>query len=401
MSRAADYTIKGFLYQFNKSALEILKADNSATVNIEGVIEDVEVVTSTMTTGIQCKYHEASSGFTPSTIFKPLLQMLGHFAAHPTDSIRYVLFAHFPGAETAQPSVGKNECNSALTSIDRALKKYVDAVPSTVDIDGFLNNFTMDFGPCYDDLVAQVSKALEDNGIPVGEIETLAYPNAINIIAGISILHDPAKRQITRKQFIDQLNGIRTTAISRWTMALKTKDKLLKVRRKQLKVHLDKNSRLRYLVIDPHTLTDYDSEIVLFISDYIGKYHFKTAHICTPALCFCATRTDVQDIQHRLFTKGIITTDGYVGNQFEESYFFREPFSAKSTGGTIQREFVLRVTNWDDHGSVLNKRKCDDLFILGAPDCSSLETIDVNVEHLAGVTINEIKFVMGVSDVYE
>ncbi|GAJ24547.1 unnamed protein product, partial [marine sediment metagenome] len=147
-------------------------------------------------------------GFTPSTIFKPLLQMLGHFAAHPTDSIRYVLFAHFPGAETAQPSVGKNECNSALTSIDRALKKYVDAVPSTVDIDGFLNNFTMDFGPCYDDLVAQVSKALEDNGIPVGEIETLAYPNVINIIAGISILHDPAKRQITRKQFIDQLNGI-------------------------------------------------------------------------------------------------------------------------------------------------------------------------------------------------
>jgi hypothetical protein len=75
MSRAADYTIKGFLYQFNKSALEILKADSSATVNIEGVIEDVEVVTPAMTTGIQCKYHETSTGLTPSTIIKPLLQM--------------------------------------------------------------------------------------------------------------------------------------------------------------------------------------------------------------------------------------------------------------------------------------------------------------------------------------
>ncbi|MDY0191837.1 MAG: hypothetical protein RBR22_14025 [Desulfuromonas sp.] len=45
MSRAADYTIKGFLYQFNKSVLEILKAEDNDTVNIEGVIEDVEVVT--------------------------------------------------------------------------------------------------------------------------------------------------------------------------------------------------------------------------------------------------------------------------------------------------------------------------------------------------------------------
>lgn len=401
MSRTADYTIKGFLYQFNKSALEILSAEENGIVSLEGVIEDIEVVTPTATTGIQCKYHEASAGFTPSTIFKPLLQMLGHFAVHPTAEIEYVLFAHFPGAGAAPPSVGKTECESALASTDKALKKYVAAVPSSIDIDGFISKFTMEFGPCYDDLVEQVSKALEDNGIPVGEIETLAYPNAINIIAGISILHYPAERQITRRQFLCQLNGIRTTAISRWTMALRTKENLLKARRKQLKVHFDKNSRLRYLVIDPHTLGDYESEIVLFISDYIDKYHFKPAHISTPVLCLCATRAEVQEIQHRLYTKGIVTTDGYIGAQFEESYFFRDPFSAKGTGGTVQREFALRITNWDDHGSVLNNRKCDDLFILGEPDCASLETIDVNVEHLSGAAIKEIKFVMGVSDVYE
>lgn len=401
MSRAADYTIKGFLYQFNKSALEILKADSNATVNIEGVIEDVEVVTPTTTTGIQCKYHEAGTGFTPSAIFKPLLQMIAHYAANPTGKIQCVIFAHFPAVGATPPSVGKAECQAALSTNDKTLKRYVDAVPPTVDIDAFLGNFTMEFGPCYDDLVKDVFTELENNGIPVGDIETLAYPNAINIIAGISILHDSSQRQTTRTQFLDQLNNIRTTAISRWTMALKTKDKLLKARRKQLKVHLDKNSRLRYLVIDHNTLVEYDAEIVLFITDYIEKYHFKTAHISTPVVCFCATREEVQDIQHRLYTKGILTTDGYVGTHFEEAHFFRDPFSAKGTGGTVQREFALRVTNWSDHGSVLNKRKCDDLFILGDPDCGSLETIDVNVERLSGATIKEIKFVMGVSDVYE
>lgn len=401
MIRTADYTIKGFLYQFNKTVLEILRADDSATVNIEGVIEDVEVVTPTTTIGIQCKYHEASSGFTASAIFKPLLQMLVHFSANPIDKIKYVLFAYFPGAENKSPTVGKDECGAARSSQDKSLKKYIDKISSTINIDEFLKKFTMEFGPCYDKLVTQVTSALEDNGIPNGEIETIAYPNAIHIVAEISILHDPDKRNITRKQFLDRLNGIRTTAISRWTMALKTKDKLLKARRKQLKVHLDKNSRLRYLIIDPDTLSDYEAEIVLFISDYIEKYHFKPAHISTPLLCICTTRTKVQEIQHRLYTKGIVTTDGYVGAQFEESSFFRDPLSAKGTSGTIRREFVLRVTDWDNHSNVLNKRKCDDLFILGAPDCASLETIDVNVESLSGATIKEIRFIMGVSDVYE
>jgi len=50
---------------------------------------------------------------------------------------------------------------------------------------------------------------------------------------------------------------------------------------------------------------------------------------------------------------------------------------------------------------VLNNRKCDDMFIIGEPDCASLNTVDVNVEHLAAASIKEIKYVMGVSNVYE
>ena len=401
MTRTADYTIQGFLYQFNKSALEILNAEDNAAINIEGVIEDVEVVTPTMTTGIQCKYHEASTGFTPSAIYKPLLQMLGHFATCSTTNMKYVLFAHFPGTEQTQPSVGKSECVAALASTDKTLKKFLKVVPQTINIDDFISRFTMEFGPCYDGLVAQVTKSLQDNGFPLDEIEVLAYPNAIHIIASIAILHDPSCRQITKKEFLDRLHNIRTTAISRWTMALNTKKKLLEARRKQLKANLDKNSRLRYFVIDPASFSDFESEIVLLINDYIDKYHFKAAHVSTPLLCIFATHEQIQNIQHRLYTKGILTTDGYVGTQFEESHFFREPLSTKGTGSVAQREFAFRITNWVEHYSVLNKRKCDDLFIFGEPDCSALETVDINVESLAGATIKEIKFVMGVSNVYE
>jgi hypothetical protein len=401
MLRTADYTIQGFLYQFNKTALEILKAQDDDTINVEGIVEDIEVVSSASLTAIQCKYHEASTSFTASAVYKPLLQMLKHFSENQTANIRYVLFAHFPGVGTTPPTVDKATLKAALASKDKELRKYVKAVPSGIDLDRFEGRFTMELGPCYDDITKQVGKVLEANGIPEGDIETLAYPNAIHMIAALSVKHDPANRQITKKQFLSDLKTIRTTAISRWTLALKTRQKLLEARRKQLKIHLDKNARLRYFVIDPGSIEDYNTEIVLFITDYIDKYHFKPAHISTPILCLCANRDHVQDIQRRLFAKEIVAEDGYIGGEFQESRFFREPMFSKKPGAKIQREFTLRLLSWGDHGGVLNNRKCDDLFIIGEPDCDTLDTVDVNVESLAGVKIKEIKYMMGVSNVYE
>jgi hypothetical protein len=401
MSRTADYTIQGFLYQFNKTALEILGAQDDDKVTVEGIIEDIEVDTPATLKAVQCKYHEASTSFTASAVYKPLLQMLKHFSDNQSASIRYILFAHFSGVGTPPPAIDKAILEAALASKDKGLNKHVKAVPAEIDLDGFLGRFTMEFGPCYDEIVKCVGEALKANGMPNGEIETLAYPNAIHKIATLSVKHNVAERQITKKDFISELMAIRKTAISRWTLALKTREKLLQARRKQLKIHLDKNSRLRYFVIDPSSIDDYDSEIVLFLSDYIGKYHFKPAHISTPTLCIHANREKIQEIQHRLYQKGIVATDGYMGSQFEESFFFREPLASKGVGGEVKREFSVRILSFADHGNVLNNRKCDDLFIIGDPDCDAIDTVDVNVERLAGATMKEVKYVMGVSNVYE
>ncbi|MDY0040192.1 MAG: hypothetical protein RBS57_07745 [Desulforhabdus sp.] len=401
MSRTADYTIQGFLYQFNKTALEVLKAQDDDTITVEGIVEDIEIASLGSLTAIQCKYHEASTSFTASAIYKPLLQMLKHFSENQTANIRYVLFAHFPTIGKIPPVVDKTTLEAALLSTDKNLAKHVKAVPSGIDLASFVSRFSMDFGPSYEDIAKQVGKELEANAIPKDDIETLAYPNAINIIATLSVKHDPAERNITKKQFLSDLMAIRTTAISRWTLALKSREKLLQARRKQLKVHLDKNARLRYFVIEPKSIEDYDNEIVLFVTDFIGKYHFKTAHTNTPILCICANREHVLEIQRRLFAKKVIADDGYIGGEFKESRFFRDPMFVKKPGGKIEREFAIRLLSWGDHGEVLNVRKCDDLFIIGEPNCDTLDTVDVNVERMAGATMKEIKYVMGVSNVYE
>lgn len=401
MSRTADYTIQGFLYQFNKTALEILSAQDDAKVTVEGIIEDIEVATPTTLKAVQCKYHEASTSFAASAVYKPLLQMLKHFSDNQSASIRYILFAHFSSVATPLPAIDKAILEAALSSKDKGLEKHVKAIPVEIDLDGFLGRFTMEFGPCYDEIVKQVGEALESNGMPSGEIEILAYPNAIHKIATLSVKHNVGERQITKRDFLSELTAIRKTAISRWTLSLKTREKLLQARRQQLKIHLDKNSRLRYFVIDPSAIEDYDTEIVLFLSDYINKYHFKAAHVSTPILCVYAEREALQEIQYRLYQKGIVATDGYMGSKFEESFFFREPLVSKGVGGELKREFSVRILSCRDHGNLLNNRKCDDLFIIGDPDCDALDTIDVNVERLVGATMKEVKYVMGVSNGYE
>ena len=56
--RQADSTIKGYLYQFNKSIYEILQSKDDEIVTLEGVIEDIDIQSPTSLTTIQCKYHE-------------------------------------------------------------------------------------------------------------------------------------------------------------------------------------------------------------------------------------------------------------------------------------------------------------------------------------------------------
>lgn len=70
--RQADSTIKGYLYQFNKSILTILEAENDASIVLEGVIEDIDIHSPSSTTTIQCKYHEDKK-YQISSVATPIL----------------------------------------------------------------------------------------------------------------------------------------------------------------------------------------------------------------------------------------------------------------------------------------------------------------------------------------
>lgn len=399
MTRSADYTIQGFLYQFNKTLLELLKEADDTQITVEGIIEDIDIENCTGIKAIQCKYHEGQT-FSLSKVYKPLLQMMHHFHINDCLDVSYILYAHFPSETDLGPrDVTIDDINTVLSSTNKDLAKYIDELREKVDIEKFLGRFSFQFGDSFENLVKSVSSELKANDFPEPEIGTLTYPNAIQEIANLSIKHNVDERKITKKQFIEKLKAIRTTAISRWTLALKTKKQILDARKKQLKRNLDKNARLRYFVISPSNIEDFDSEIVMFISDYLDKYHFKTAHIRTPLFCINCSSEEFDDIRLRIHQKGIVAVDGYIGSHFDKTRFFREPMVAKVTGPELKREFRIRLLRLESNHEMLNEHKCDDLFIVGDQAWDEFDVIDINVEHLAVPKFNEIRYALGVSDV--
>jgi hypothetical protein len=394
MGRSADYTIQGFLYQFNKTLLEVLASPDESVITVEGIIEDIEVVTDDVTKAIQCKYHETNEAFTLSSIYEPLLQMMLHFHLNSKGKVSYVLFAHFPNL--AEITITTEDLNKALASKNKNLKTYVDALKDKVDLDAFLVKFKSEVGPAYADLVSKVYAQMKALGISDTDIEILAYPNAIQIIANLSIQHDPALRKIKKKELLDTLQHVKSTAITHWTLSLKTRKVLLLARRKQLKPNLATNTRLRYFLLHAQSLKDFDSQIVLFIKAYLDKYHCKPAHINTPIFCLNVSEEDFKAIELRLVQKDIALNDGVVAGVFNEVLFFRDPIVSKE-----KREFVLRILRWGSNGSLLDRRKADDLFVLGDGGYSGLSTTDVSVEELATNSFNEINYMIGLSDASE
>lgn len=392
MGRSADYTIQGFLYQFNQTLSELLKAADDDVITIEGIVEDIEVASFAGTKAIQCKYHETQKNYTPSILYNPLLQMMKHFQSNPAANIHYHLFAHFPNVQKI--TISEIEINDALKSKNKDLKELIADVAG-VDINGFLKVFTVSVTPKYDDLINQNGKQLEAIGFNKVEVDTLFYPNAIQIIADLSIKHDAKLRKTTKKDFLESLRRIKSTAVSQWTLALKTRQKVLETRRKQLKGNLCANARLRHLVIFPQFLEQFDDQIVLFIKSFIDKYHFKIAHTQTPLFALDVSQDGLDEIAERLIAKDVLPNLGRPVKAFNEGNFFREPMVQKD-----KKEFVLRFIRWDDYKNIGLKTKADDLIVVGDGDITCLDVKDVNLEVLGAEKFDEIKYMIGISNGY-
>ena len=209
MSTGAKFAIQGFLYQFNKTLLEILNSDDTTVTTMEGIIEDIDqTFDDGSVEAIQCKYHESREAYSPSLIYKPLLQMIEHYVTSGLANVRYQLFVHVSGESPVSRNIDKCAIRRALSSAQsKRISEKMDL--ACFDEVAFAQVCFLEFGPSLDALRKEVVEAFKCTSLPEDSIATLYYPNAINLIAKRSTHADASSRKITKPRFLEILADIR------------------------------------------------------------------------------------------------------------------------------------------------------------------------------------------------
>jgi hypothetical protein len=327
--------------------------------------------------------------------------MMDHFHRNPAADINYVLFAHFPAVDvTAPPQITVADITGTLNTTNKEFETYVAALKGNVDTTKFHGQFRIEFGPSLDKIEEQIADSLKSSGFEAADIPFVIYPNAIHFVAQLSIKSNEADRVITKSALLAWLHTIKKTTISRWTLALKTAKQILDARKKQLQPNLAKNVRRRSFLLSESAASDFTSGVVLFVSDYLDKYHYKVAHTEPPLFCLDCDIATFDDLRDRIYRKGIRFNDGYIGTRFDASHFLRSPI-VRSTRDKSDREFLIRLARYETDPNVLNTPKCDDFFLISTKDYPPLDLTDVSEERLSTTTLQQAKYLLGVSNAYE
>lgn len=435
MGRIADSTIKGFMYQFNRTLNEILSSTNEV-ITVEGIVEDIDKVSDEHITATQCKYHGEVEQFQWSKVHKPILQMLKTYTEQKDLHIIFILYAFFPSEKAGEKKVTKDEIYKALNtknieyicdyiayikkiedieirelisktrkskSDKEKIKKYIDTNELEVlcDLDEFIDNrFQFIIGQEYYRLEKENKEMLKEEGFASEDIEEIIFPNAINCIASISILKNDKDRNITKQELINELKTIKRTAISRWTKELSNYKHLLNIRRKQMAKTLNINCRKRCFVFNPNQIEDFEQRIVPFIKRFVDSYCCKIK-LHSPAI-FCILGYDkkkIDELVSRLYKKGVEAETGYRGSMFFLEVFLKGP-EKKISENWMQ--FKIKICfDSTEYVDAINRNKQDDIFQIAEQLPNSFSTRDVEIEVLDINNFSQLEYLLKMKDEVE
>lgn len=380
-SRVADSTIKGFIYQFNKTILEILDSPK-ATIHVEGIVEDVDKYEADNSiTAIQCKYHESSEKFILSLIYKPIILMIKTFLMRPHDNISFVLFIHIPSEEERDQKLTIEELDQILKTQGQKLRSIIDALNlDNFDKKKFIDHLIIRFGKSIEELEEEIKSKIESfDRFKAFDVEGLIYPNLIAEIQRISTIRDNDSRKITKQELFEFIEKQSKAVVNKWTLMTRSRNTLLKKIRDDLRTEMNPNSLSRCFIFKGFNGEEVD-RIAHFINSYVGKYLKKPSH--KPAsFVFDIEEEKFKELVSLLYDQEIEVNDGMVGGIWKDNKFYKDCKIRRKPRSEINADFHVRAQTMKQKGFVIRNEFFDQKKIFGFIQSEmnySPETIIVN-----------------------
>ncbi len=419
--RQANSTIKGYLYQFNKSILEILNADDDAFITLEGVIEDIDIQLSNATSTIQCKYHEYTK-FTMSSIAAPILEMVCHYNESVAlgKSTQYVLYAHYDenvgGIDTAAFENHIATTSSKELQLSYFHKIYMISNASILELANkfkknkddkakILNYYSSNrsslklcfewskFWDCFKYVPAEGFEELKEKVIEKlceqtdrKTAEDLYYPNALSMVANISAKQKIRERTIDKKTFLEELKLKESVLITKWMLVGLDKKKILKAKKQHLSNSFSLNTAIRAFVFSEQFHSVNEDRIIPFIQEYIAKY-YKKKTLQRPPLFIFENGSDItQKVILGLHKYQMSVNNGFVGNVFMPDSFINNT--------DCSAEFVCKVASLCDMSvSILESCNVNQLYIIGNVE-TGLRSSNYYAEQIEVEGIDELRYLV-------
>lgn len=394
MTRVADSTIKGFLYQFNKTAKVILEKQNNETIIVEGIIEDIDVISpkdeDDIIEATQCKYHEAKD-YTLSLIYKPVLQML-HGFSNGKSAANLIIFIHTKDKQACQTKITESELDECLATTNKGLQGIIQGINKPYNKSEFLATLTIEFGPSLETLELDVKKILAAEFPPQFDIDGLVYPNIISTISKIATNKTDEERKTSKRTLIGNIKKTGQLVFTKWIYYTKSKDNALKTSRKIIHESLSQNHPQRYIYISPKGVFDFNEQVVNFISNFLSKYHHKPAHTSTPLFIIAEQKTVIDDIVVRLFKKGIRSVTGYMGSEFFVNELLKPPMREKSKLPQ-DSEFRVRLCDASKMTHILDIAKPDHFYLITNSPAYLTDKLDTNIYQIGVDNFSDVEFI--------
>jgi len=349
-NRSANASITGYAYQFDLTTLEVLAADDQDTIVVEGC-EDIDLERGAGQESVQCKYLAAAK-YSLVGLRKPLLPMLRAFVEGR--QCDYRLYVHYGNSAGVPETLTVKELKEALTekkqNPPRTARHYKGIEDATLE--AFLERFTIQPGPEFDQQQSQVRSALRTALAATAEdVRDLHYPKALSIVLDLAMQPSASQRRITRPEFITLLDK-RPELYTRWHAEIVGADRMRTLLKRRIKtVGLLARDRRRLIVLAaPSTgaaaglVKIGDLVQKLATADY-GEGKLSSAKPWT--VVYDAPEAEVLKLKRRLVDLGVAYHDGYETVRFSVDMFNRAPTINTSSGSQKSKStsYDIRVVS--------------------------------------------------------
>jgi len=339
------FAIKGFLYQFDKSLLEVIR-NQDEQVEVETVQDisfDVYV--------LQVKLKEAKDYF-KSSIRKPIKQLIDIFIDEPNRKL--VLYCHFRDKDPEQKQLTDDE-------LDKILGRDKDLYPKNVKQD-FVQNFTLQFSENYvqqfDILIENISTSFRCSD---KDLAVIYHSILHSKLMQLAVLPSKSDRRVCFQDLKNYLRDVDKKIFFKEYEIHLSHEKYNKLIKKQYftfsSVNIDNFERLFIVGI---TASETQTDLMQIVNRIVQRY-YKLSKSPAPYILFeNLDDTFLNTLKQNLIDKGVSFSDGttFSGDKFRLNVLLLP--------STKNQEIKIKIIKNENLDELLTTLKFDEVYYLAS-----------------------------------